>query len=970
MWGKRPIFSFSNKELMIPIKLLYRICSLGAALLAAVAVRAAGPGVVNLLPSDYRAANKNWAVAEDDTGTLYVGNDMGLLEFDGQQWRLYELPRASIVRSVAPSSHDVIFTGGFEEFGRWDRDASGSLRYTSLVPAERSPRFADSDFWKIHITPQGVLFQSFHGIYLYDFEKVRRLSGEMNMLFLLRAGDEFWVQEMGGPLYRMRQERFEPLPDSERFSTTTVRVLLPGPHAGEWIVGTGTQGLWRYDGERFVPWGGELSARLRRDELNCGILTSRGTYLFGTLFGGLCEADAEGRLLGTLSTENQLLNNSVMALAEDAERHVWVALDRGLSLLMYYDGVEYHTYNRWTAGSVYDACRWQGKLLLATNQGVFAADESRLAGGAAPSDFHPVAGLSGQAWSFDQFDGRLFVSHNTGVTELLPDFTPVRRCDMGGYRLQRVKLGERERTYFASYYKLRFLDDDGTMREVDGLDEPVYRIEADYMRNLWLEHPSKGVYRCRMSADGRRIAERTLYGGGAGDGLPYKLHLLQAGGRVLLSGGDRFFRYNEYADRIEADTLLDAAFRGVEDIRRVIPLDEEEFWVVAGRGVWKLRYDGHRRAELTPCAGIPVDNMIYGYEQVARLDDSTCLFCGDDGFELVDPHAVASPPLPSVPLLVSLRASGRRGDDAWFSAAEEAEIPHSRNSVTFRYRARGGALPDVRFRHRLVGMDDAWSAPERAGTAVYARLPQGRYTFEVAVCDSFGRWSDPARFAFAILTPWYATPWAYAGYVVLLGTAFYGLWLLVMRFYRRRYLRRLRLQEIVSLRRANKRLQQQVASRDAEIAAQSTALIGRNEMILRMRDMVNDFQAHHGSRTTAPLWQKINAYVSGKFDTESDWTQFLMKFERKHSSFFRIMRERFPELTPSDLRLSACLKMNLCTKEIASLMNLSVRAVENSRYRLRKKLGLTSAQNLNGFLMHIDSQESVPEDDETRNCYF
>ena len=68
----------------------------------------------------------------------------------------------------------------------------------------------------------------------------------------------------------------------------------------------------------------------------------------------------------------------------------------------------------------------------------------------------------------------------------------------------------------------------------------------------------------------------------------------------------------------------------------------------------------------------------------------------------------------------------------------------------------------------------------------------------------------------------------------------------------------------------------------------------------------------------------------------------------------------------SDLRLSACLKMNLCTKEIASLMSLSVRAVENSRYRLRKKLGLTSAQNLNEFLLHIDSQESGPEDDEVK----
>ncbi len=267
-------------------------------------------------------------------------------------------------------------------------------------------------------------------------------------------------------------------------------------------------------------------------------------------------------------------------------------------------------------------------------------------------------------------------------------------------------------------------------------------------------------------------------------------------------------------------------------------------------------------------------------------------------------------------------------------------------------------------------MESVWSESDRTGIADYARLPQGSYRFEVAVGDTFGRWSEPARFSFVILTPWYATGWAYAGYLLLLTVTFYALWLLVMRFYRRRYLRRLRLQEIVSLRRTNKELQQQIETRDAEIVAQSSTLVGRNEIILRLRDMVNDFQQKQGSRTTAPLWQKINAYVSRKLDTESDWTLFLIKFEQKHASYFRIMKERFPELTTSDLRLSACLKMSLCTKEIASLMSLSVRAVENSRYRLRKKLGLTSAQNLNEFLLHIDSQESEPEDDERQTFDF
>lgn len=70
----------------MPIKFLYSLFCLLTGVLSAMSSRAAGPGVINLLPSDYRAANKNWAVAEDDAGTLYAGNDKGLLEFDGLQW--------------------------------------------------------------------------------------------------------------------------------------------------------------------------------------------------------------------------------------------------------------------------------------------------------------------------------------------------------------------------------------------------------------------------------------------------------------------------------------------------------------------------------------------------------------------------------------------------------------------------------------------------------------------------------------------------------------------------------------------------------------------------------------------------------------------------------------------------------------------------------------------------------------------
>lgn len=930
------------------------VCAL---LAAGTPLRAASPGTINLLPSDYHAANKNWAIAEDSTGTLYVGNDQGLLEFDGQQWRLYKLPGATIVRSVYAVSHDVILTGGFEEFGRWDRDASGRLQYTSLVPEHPGERFLDSDFWRILPWKGAYLFQSFHEIYSYDGERVTRYpgGGDRNMLFLLPAGQEYWVQEMGGPIYRLGESEFEMLPGSEIFRTTTVRVLLPGRRTGEWIIGTGNAGLWFYDGERFSPWCPELSRLLQRDELNCGMRTSRDTYLFGTLLGGVYETDLEGNILTHLSTKNRLVNNSVMALFEDDSHHVWAALDRGLSHLMFYEGVDFHTYDLWLPGSIYDACRWQGRLLLATNQGVVSIDERLLASGEArPTDFRPLPGVSGQIWSFNPIDGRLFVCHNQGIAEIHKDLSLSRVSDMGGYRLKQIELGERPYTLFASYYKLRGFDGARTW-EIDGLDEAVFDIEVDYMQNLWLEHPSKGVYRCRLDETGHHITRHTSYGGDSDDGLPYRLRMFPVGGRVAFVGNDRFFLYNEFTDRIEPDSTLNAVCRDISKIRRVVAMDKERFWILSDQGIWMLKYDGSRNASLQPCVGIPCENLIYGYEQVARLDDSTSLFCGDNGFEIVAPDRIAaSPRMPAAPRIETVHSTDRKGKISWLETSATARIPYQQHSVTFQYNSTDGPLSPKLFRHRLSGIDDAWSEPSTLGSAEYARLPHGHYTFEVAVRDRFGRWSEPAVYELEVLTPWYLTGWAYTGYLLAAAALFYGVWLLVMSIYRRRYLRHLRLQEIVSLRNMNRELQQKVEQCEAEIIAQGSTLLGRDEMILHMRNLVNDFHNKQGNGNSAILQQKINTYVNSRLDTESDWTMFLIKFEQKHANYFRTMKERFPELTTSDLRLSACLKMNLCTKEIAALMNLSVRAVENGRYRLRKKLGLKSDQNLNEFLLHID----------------
>lgn len=950
---------------LVKIRLL--LCTVACALYSLVG---AIPRILPIPSSAHGAANKNWAVDEDERGFVYFGNDQGLLEFDGVRWHLHQQPGASVVRSVAVASHETLFTGGYEEFGRWDRLPSGDLQYTSLLPTAVGERPKNSDFWKIHITPQGVLFQSFAEIYLYDYQSVRRIDPGCNLLFLLRCGDEMWVQKMGGPLLRFDGQSLTPIPGSDRLGQTTVRVLLEAPNTGQYLVGTGTQGVLLFDGKHFREWNPALSRLLQNDELNCAIRTSRDTYLFGTIRGGVIETDLEGRVIQRLSSDNLLSDNTVMALFEDSSHNVWLLSDRGPVYLIYSDDTDYQLLPNWTYGSVYDATLWNGRLLIGTNQGAYCIDAS--ASGDyphLPEYLHPIRGTEGQVWSFSRIDGRLWCCHNSGLLEIRPDLSVRKISNMGGYALKQIRLNDRDELLYASYYKLRRLDPQtNTLSEIDTLNESIYRITTDHLQNLWLEHPIKGVYRCRLNARHTAFDKVHYYGRDSLGQLPYAMQVFRVGGRAVLLGEDRFYAYDDLHDRLEPDSILNASFAGKSNLRRIVPISQNRYWVITGEGVYLLHYDGYT-ASLTPYPDIPVHRLIYGYEHVAVLNDTTSLFCCDNGFVIQHIRNTAHQVIPpAMPTIETFAAGLNLPQHTYFTEEDSPRIPYRQRSIGIRFAAREALARQLSFRYRLSGVDTEWSSRNTSGEVIYDRLPAGHYTFEVRAEDPFGNSSECARIDFEVLPPWYATGWAYVGYVLLSLFVFGVTWWLILLRYRRNYLRKLRLEEILSLRAANKELKQQLELRNAEIVSQSSMLVTKNELIGKIREMIDEYGRKQANKSLTPLIYKINTFIDSHLDTENDWRLFLIRFEQKYSDFFRILKERYPDLTGNDLRLCACLKLRLDSKEIASLMNLTVRAVENSRYRLRKKLGLQSTQNLSDFLMEIDStspdtaKQSPPEE--------
>jgi hypothetical protein len=114
----------------------------------------------NFSRKDYNLQPQNWSIIQDKRGVIYVGNQGGLLEFDGVSWReiavLYKTVRSLAVADNG--TNGTIYVGGMNEMGYLTPDSKGKLRYVSLIHHldEKYKNF--SLVWRTHRTPEGIYF--------------------------------------------------------------------------------------------------------------------------------------------------------------------------------------------------------------------------------------------------------------------------------------------------------------------------------------------------------------------------------------------------------------------------------------------------------------------------------------------------------------------------------------------------------------------------------------------------------------------------------------------------------------------------------------------------------------------------------------------------------------------------------------------------------------------------------------------
>lgn len=929
------------------------------------------PKTINYSVNDYQAGNQNWAIAQGSDGKMYIGNNRGLLIYDGIHWTLCKLPNNASVRSLHIAGKERIYVGSFEEFGYFEKNSRNELVYYSLSDSVPNTHYNNDEIWTINEHDGEVYFQSFRTFFVYNGKRVKIGLSDDAPLYFFTLGEQLYAQFMGKGFFHKKGEHFfELIPRALLNNDDVVSVLPFDDH--RIVLVTAMSGLYLYNEAKneLLPWQIPAGETLKSNVANRAVMMKDSTYIVGTISNGVIAFNPKGEELWHLNRENGLINNTVLRLYADRSGNLWIAMDNGIAQVRVNSPLYCYEPSEAQIGMVHDMIIDKGTMYLATNQGIY-----RLTG----SDCYPkpIPGTQEQTWYIANVGNQLIAGHNKGTLQIAPDkATRIPGPNGGGTALRKTTLHGKEILLQSSYQPLSVFTREPSGRwqfshNVEGFKNLIKSFEVDPTGNIWASHMYKGIYRLRLDETLKKVREAEYFGRlepGVEEGV---VNVMKLRGRIVFSDGRKFYTYEDLAGKIVPYDLLNEEFPDLSDTYRIVPLNNDLYWFIRNTEYLLMAYEADRfqlrlRIPFTLFNNPTIENRGNIYVD----SDGISYFCLNGGIVRYNPDAQAKDTAGAALTLSSVKAYDRHENKSLALPCVEAATPvsdiaavgYSYNNLSFEF-----SYPDFSGRrfnlfYKLDGFDNEWKEGPPDFQRTYLNLPYGSFVLHAVLKDGTGQELSSFEYPFRIKPPFYRSWFALLLYFVVslfilaaLVRA-YTAWIVsrekkANEQEKRMQEEQLKAQEQLIVKLKNEKLENDLTYKSKELASATLAVISHNDFLDGLKKEIL-LQQQSGTYTKR-FFEKVIHMIDENISGEDEWAIFQTNFDRIHENFFIKLKERYPNLTPGDLRLCALLRLNMPTKDVARMQNLTIRGVEAARYRLRKKLDLPEGYNLVDFMIRF-----------------
>jgi len=911
------------------------------------------PPITVYQPLQYGGENQNWSISQSDEDYIYVANNKGLLEFNGAQWQLYPAPNKSVIRSVKVVD-DHIYTGCYMNFGFWKRNALGRLVYTSISDDLKIPLIEDEQFWNIVAMDQYVLFQSLNRIYIYNVDKrdYRIINTESTITKIFKVEKMIFYQSFGEGLYTIENGQSRLISHHPKLQANVIVNIFK--HQGELLIQSQENGFFIWKDDELSEWLTPSKGFIDNLSVYSSIQLKNGDFILGTISNGMIYLNSSGNFEYKIDQTDGLSNNTVLSLFEDKNNNIWLALDNGINCINIKSALHIYNDKNGDLGTVYTSILHDKILYLGTNQGLFYK----------PMDvntrFKFIEGTKGQVWTLKNIDDTIFCGHNLGTFIVEMDHVKMIASIPGTWDIQPF-MQQKDLLMQGNYSGLHFLHKQNGQwtykNKLDGFDISSRYFAVVDSSKVLVSHEYKGVLEITANDDWTKVQTVSVDNSvdkGFGSSLTtYK-------GLIYYGHEEGVFKYDKALNTFTKDTLLSSIFPKGEFSSGKLIADgqHDKLWGFSNKNI--VYVSPGKFSDKPIISKIPLTKSLrkemVGYETISHVLDDKYLFGTSSGYIIIDINKID---LKSYKVTInSITNYALDGAVSYVNLNEASSFKNSDNNIQFNYSvAEYYKYLEAEYQYKLVGYYDAWSNWSSQPSVLFKNLPYGSYTFKLRARVGNNSSENEGVYNFIISKPWYLSN----SMVVLYLICVIAFGIMVHYLYKRNYKKQrqkliiknqkdLDLKELESdqklMQLKNEKLQQDIENKNRELAISTMSLIKKNEFLNQIKEELKNTDNQNNVKPVIKIIDK-------NINTTDDWKFFQEAFNNADKDFLKKVKTKHPNLTPNDLKLCAYLRLNLSSKEIAPLLNISHRSVEVKRYRLRKKMNLPHEASLTNYILEL-----------------
>jgi ligand-binding sensor domain-containing protein len=420
---------------------------------------------------------------------------------------------------------------------------------------------------------------------------------------------------------------------------------------------------------------------------------------------------------------------------------------------------------------------------------------------------------------------------------------------------------------------------------------------------------------------------------------------------------------DEFISFTTEDGLPDNIIYGIEE-------DTEKcLWISTNNGLSKFNTSEKQFSNFDIDDGLLSNSFING--AIFRTNNNIIYLGSVNGLTYFNPSEI-TPTIDDAPLVITgfkifnkpvpigKKIQDRVILENHISKTDHITVSYKENVLSFEYTALNYDNPNkIKYAYRLENFDKNWNFNEGPNnSATYTGLNPGDYVFRVKTTNLVNNKETSLNIT---VTPlFYQTIWFKLLIILIIGSLIYYLnhnrilkiknqkAILENKLLEDQFLHE---KEQINLR--NEKLKSEMNFKNAQLTSYTLLITHKNDIMKEIKNKLTTFAPSIQKNGSGDKIKELIDAIDKEFKVEKDWERFEEHFNQIHKDFFTRLKREYPDLSSTYLKLGAYLKMNLSSKEIASLMNISVRGVEKARSRLRKKLELPQSKDLNSFISSI-----------------